>query len=489
MATRQTTTLRPTFNGSLSIEARPERLSAHAGVLLLRELDQRLGLLRSLADNLHDPRDPSRVLHPLVELLRQRVFLIAAGRNHQDDSDQLRDDPACRLAVSQSRGVTPLLSPPDGFRVFGLSSQPSQSRFLDILATDGNLQALRAGLFDSSLRSIRAEGSSSRIARAILDVDSFPIEAHGHQPGSAYNGHYRCQCFHPLAVFLSNTSHFLDLDLRPGNVHTADGAVGTIVSCLDRLEEIAPTAAVRGDAGFPTEELMGALEQRDVEYAFRLRKNSKLAEIASPLLRRPAGRPPCEPRTWCHDVWYQAQSWSRPRRVVIVVEEVPGELFLRWYAIVTSWNSVVRSGEDILEFYRARGTMEAHLGELAGLDPALSSTLRPKCHVRGRAPEVRGSGRSEDEAERANAATLHLYGLAYNLLNTMRRVQARAVAPGAPIGARIRTVRLSLLVVAARVLISARRVTVVLERRTAELWRRFWRELDRLSPVPVFDSS
>ena len=391
LATRQTTTLRPTFNGSLSIEARPERLSAHAGVLLLRELDQRLGLLGPLADSLHDPRDPSRILHPLVELLRQRVFLIAAGRNHQDDSDQLREDPACRLAVSQSRGVTPLLSPADGPKALGLSSQPSQSRLLDILATEDNLQALRTGLFDSALRSLRAEGESSRIARAVLDVDSFPIEAHGHQPGSAYNGHYRCQCFHPLAVFLSDSAHFLDLDLRPGNVHTSDRAVDTIVSCLDRIEEIAPTAAVRGDAGFPSEELMSTLEAREVEYALRVRKNSRLEELALPFLRRPAGRPPREPRTWCHNVWYRAQTWSRHRRVVIVVEEVPGELFLRWYAIVTSWNPVVRSGEDILEFYRARGTMEAHLGELIGLDPALSSTLRPKSHVGGRAPEARGT--------------------------------------------------------------------------------------------------
>ena len=489
MAAHQAITFRPSFNGSVSVEARSDRLSAHAGVLLLREIDERLGLLSSLADSLHDPRDPARISHPLVELLRQRIYLIAAGRNHQCDADLLRDDPTCRLAVSQSRGVTPLRSGDSATASDGLSSQPSQSRLLNILASLDNLRTLRRGLFDSALSALRAEGDRSRIGRAVLDVDSFPIEAHGHQPGSAYNAHYGCQCFHPLAVFLSNTSHFLDLDLRPGNVHTADGAVEVITSCLDRLEEIAPVAAVRGDAGFPEERLLHALEERSVDFAFRLRKNSKLEEIAQPFLRRPIGRPPVEPRLWCHEATYRAQSWSRPRRVVIVVQETPGELFLHWFAILTSWNPVVRPGEQILEFYRARGTMEAHLGELVGLDPALSSTLRAKSHVRGIAPRTSGAGRSKEEAERANAATLLLYAHAYNLLNVARRVYAREVAPESPLGLRPHTLRVLLIAVAARVLISGRRITVVVERKTAAVWSKLWRGLNRLRPVAITDSS
>jgi hypothetical protein len=267
--------------------------------------------------------------------------------------------------------------------------------------------------------------------------------------------------------------------LRPGNVHTADGATEQLLAVLDRTEAIAHVAAVRGDAGFPGEALFAALEARGVDYVFRFRKNSKLEELAAPFLRRPVGRPPSEPREWIHEIVYRAQSWSRPRRVVIVVVERPGELFLHWFALVTSWHPSLRSGERILEFYRARGTTEAHLGELQGLDPALASSPRPKSHVRGGEPRTLAQ-REAAVAERANDATLLLNALAYNLLSVARRVLVREIEPDRPIGVRLHTLRVLLLSVAARVVVSGRRITIVLERATAQMWSKFWRGLRRL---------
>jgi hypothetical protein len=60
------------FNRSVRIEARPERLTADAGALLLRELTDRLGLPGLVARHLSDPRDPASTRHPFVELLRTR---------------------------------------------------------------------------------------------------------------------------------------------------------------------------------------------------------------------------------------------------------------------------------------------------------------------------------------------------------------------------------------------------------------------------------
>ena len=61
---------RPEFNRSIQIEARSEKLTSDAGALLLREYDEKVGLTRGLRRRLGDPRDPSRVVHSLEELLR-----------------------------------------------------------------------------------------------------------------------------------------------------------------------------------------------------------------------------------------------------------------------------------------------------------------------------------------------------------------------------------------------------------------------------------
>lgn len=97
------------FNRSIRIEDRPERLSGDAGALILRQIDQHLGLTEWLAARLTDPRNPNLITHPQVELLRTRLYLIAQGHRDADDADRLGLDPAFRLAVSQRRGIGPLL--------------------------------------------------------------------------------------------------------------------------------------------------------------------------------------------------------------------------------------------------------------------------------------------------------------------------------------------------------------------------------------------
>jgi hypothetical protein len=51
------------------------RITSDAGVLLLRELDERYGLTTGAARSLHDPRDPTRVIHELKTILKQRIFV------------------------------------------------------------------------------------------------------------------------------------------------------------------------------------------------------------------------------------------------------------------------------------------------------------------------------------------------------------------------------------------------------------------------------
>jgi hypothetical protein len=77
MGDSESTPIFPSFNGSLRVEGRPESLTDHAGLVLLRELDDRLGLTSTLASELVDLRDPSRVQHPLSQMLRTVTYSVA----------------------------------------------------------------------------------------------------------------------------------------------------------------------------------------------------------------------------------------------------------------------------------------------------------------------------------------------------------------------------------------------------------------------------
>ena len=96
--------IRPSFNRSLSIETRPERLSADTGALAQREIMQRCGIIDWLIGRLHDPRHPGSIHYPLSDLLRTRLLLLGQGWRDQSDADRLRQDPSLRVA-SESRRV------------------------------------------------------------------------------------------------------------------------------------------------------------------------------------------------------------------------------------------------------------------------------------------------------------------------------------------------------------------------------------------------
>jgi hypothetical protein len=186
----------PTFNRSIKVRQKDQRLTSDAGVLLLREADHRLGLIASLAQRMTDPRDPSRVRYTLTELLRERLYALAQGYRAQDDLDQLAHDPALKMAVWDRPGR----------RVVDerLASQPTQSRLLDTLATTGhNRQAMREALADWLVRYVRSTGPDRTVRQGTVDVDGFPIEVHGEQPGGAYNGYYQTTVYSSLLASFS----------------------------------------------------------------------------------------------------------------------------------------------------------------------------------------------------------------------------------------------------------------------------------------------
>ena len=463
---------RAQFNGCVRIESRSERLTGDAGALLLRDGLERLGFVDWLGGELVDRRNPDLIVHPLLELVLTSILLLAQGWRDQDDADALRDDPVLRLATSTRRGIAPLLPAPRDERGCptvvpdGLASQPTLSRLARELAEPVNRSVLCRSLVKLAahrIRSMRPGGHRPRYVT--IDVDSLPIEVHGHQPGSAYNGHYHASVYHPLIATLGERGDIVDARLREGNCHTAEGALDFILPLLDRVEQdLCQVASVRIDAGFPEEKLMGGLEQRDTRYVARVRNNRVLDRMAEPLTKRPPGRRPAEPRTWFHEMMYRAKSWTRERRVVLVVQEREEELFLHHFWLITNWSAEQKPAEALLELYRQRGTAEGHMGELMDvLAPALSSTLRPKTTYRGDQPKRRYPGGDPFEI---NEVRLLLNCLAYNTAHVTRTIVEQETGDGWS----LRRITERVLRVAGRVIVHSGYATVVIGRVTAKLW-------------------
>jgi hypothetical protein len=165
--------------------------------------------------------------------------------------------------------------------------------------------------------------------------------------------------------------------------------------------------------------------------------------------------------------------------VVLVLQQVEGELFPREFWLVTSWTQEQMPAEDLLEHYRQRGTAEAHMGELMDvLAPALSSAPRPKRHYRGLVPVERTV--SVDSFAH-NQVRLLLNALAYNLINATRALLQDSTGEGWSLS----RVRQRVLKVACRLLVHARRVILVIGQQAAGYWRALWYTLRSLNAAHV----
>jgi hypothetical protein len=194
-------------------------------------------------------------------------------------------------------------------------------------------------------------------------------------------------------------NQFGDLErclLRPGNVHSAEDWRSVLVPVIARYRRRGLALYFRGDAAFAKPELYELLEDEGIGYAIRLPANPVLQERIGHLLTRPVGRPPKRPQVFHASFSYQAQSRTRPRRVVAKVEWHQGELYPRVGFLVTD---LTRPAERVIKFYNGRGTAEQWIKEGK---QALRWT-RLSCR-----------------AFRDNAVRLQLFALAYNLANFLR---------------------------------------------------------------------
>lgn len=372
--------IRPDFNKSIFIDFAGAKITSDAGFLLMREVDQRFGIIDSGCRDLLDERSVSHKKHTYEQMIRQRIYQIAAGYEDCNDADFLRVDPALRLALDKGKQ-------------FGASQSVMSRLENDILGTSAGQDALDAMITRSTDVLLKRKNKK----KLILDVDSTEDPAHGNQEFMAYNGHFGKNCFHPLFCFTSDGDG-LAAKLRPGNVHSANGTLDLIKPIVIRYRKKFKLFWLRGDSAFADPDTYVFCEGNRVTYFIRLRGNAVLARMIKPYLQRPVGRPPKNGvQTKYVDLEYQAKSWDKPRRVVAKIEWHCDELFPRYYFIVT--NSRLPA-DSVVKVYNGRGDVENRIKEG-------KNTLRwdkTSCHKFA-----------------ANEARLKMGFLAYNLLHLIRR--------------------------------------------------------------------
>ncbi len=370
------------FNSSLKVDFQGARVTSDGGLILVRELDERLGLSALVDRYLSDSRRGKNIQLPLADLLRQSIYSRLAGYEDVNDAERLSQDPTFRLIGSRKiweRGAA-------------LTSR-LQSFETEVLTQADNLAGLAA--LNRELIA-RAEAIDSP-RRVVLDMDSTEIQVYGRQEHSAYNGHFESTCYHPLLLF-NREGDCLATKLRPGNVHSAEGREELLLPEIERQQRLGKEVVFRADAAFAKPELYEALEERTVMYAIRLPANDNLQRNITALLMRPVGRPSYKPVVRFRSFLYQAASWTTARRVVAKVEFHCGELFPRVGFIVTNLTADNRA---VVRFYNKRGTAERWIKE----GKQAVAMTRLSCH-RFRANEVR----------------LWLSLTAYNLGNLWRRL-------------------------------------------------------------------
>ena len=451
----------PTFNRAIKLRQADPRITSDAGAFLLREADHRLGLTADLAAQLADPRRLDRIRYLQVELLRQHLYALALGYAHQDDQDALAHDVAMKLSVWDRPGRQGLDE--------RLASQPSDWRLVDRLTSPFNRRVLRAALSEWVARHQRAAGRGRKVTHGTLDIDPFPIEVHGRQPGGAYHGYYRQTIYYPLVASFSAAGSyeaarlgegFVHAILRRGNSSSAEGAVRFVREALRHSRQLASHLDVRIDAGLVNGRVLDAIDDEGARFVGRIRDNAVLDALAAPYLRRPPGRPLKEGDEFAVELGsYRAESWSRAYRVVLVVIDLPDpktglrELFPHSFVLVTNWRAEQRSAWELVEHYRRRGTFEDRLGEFNG---------------------AIGNGLSAGSFE-ANEASLLLKLLAFNLGGMLRGELEDASGCGWD----LKRVQQTVLKAGARVVKHGRRVIVDVARAAGVLWERLLTRVQR----------
>jgi hypothetical protein len=320
-------------------------LSSDGGILVLREIEQRLRVADRLAACVQDPRLPDQITHSLADIIRFRLLMIAAGYEDGNDASSLRSDPMFKMALD--------LSPSDR----ELCSQSTISRLENLPDARALLRMGRAmvDLYCGSFRQVPR--------RITLDIDDTFDAVHGGQQLRLFNAHYDEYGFQPIAVF-DDEGRFITTMLRPAKRPGGEEIRAFLRRLLRAIRANWPNTQilVRGDSHYCCPEVLDWCRANGLDYILGVAPTTTLRRHIEGLEASTKARFEAAPQEdklrRFREFFDGAASWSRVERIIARVEvgaEGPDTRF-----IVT--NLKTRNARVLYEdVYCRRGQAENHI--------------------------------------------------------------------------------------------------------------------------------
>ena len=389
------------------------QISSDGGLLLLREVEQQIGIIKSLANVIYDARDARYVKHSIMDLMMQRIAQIAAGYEDADDCDDLRADPIIKMCAGRSPETDD-----------DLASQPTMSRFENSI-TRTYLYRLAKVFVDNFMASYDNEPNI-----IVLDFDDTEDKVHGDQQLALFNKYFNDHCFMPLHVYEGLSGKLITTILKPGKRANGKTMLTIVKRLINYIRSHWPNTIIifRGDCHFTYPEVMEWIdEQQNVYFCTGLTSNSRLeAQVESHIDRaKKLYNSHKNKVSLYHSFNYKADSWNRYRRVIAKIEILAdGVLNIRY--IVTDMEQA-KAKVLYRDIYCARGNAELYIKD----HKLYLKSDRTSCHRFA-----------------ANQFRLLLHSAAYVLIHALKT----NVLKHTPwVNATIATIRLRLLKIGARV--------------------------------------
>src|SRR5208337_2787355 len=283
------------------------RLSSDGGILVLREIEQRLRVADRLAACIEDPRSPDQITHSLADIICFRLLMIAAGYEDGNDASSLRSDPMFKMALD--------LSPTDR----ELCSQSTISRLENLPDARALLRMGRA------MVDLYCESYSKAPKRIVLDIDDTFDAVHGGQQLRLFNAHHDEYGFQPIVVF-DGEGRFVTAVLRPAKRTSGKEARAFLRRLLRAIRANWPRTEIllRADSHYCSPEVLDWCRANGLDYILGVAPTSTLRRRVEVLEASTKARFEAAPRDGkirrFKEFFDGAKSWSRVERIIARVE-------------------------------------------------------------------------------------------------------------------------------------------------------------------------
>lgn len=407
----------PLNNRKLEVEFTGGNISSDGGVVLLRQIDQRLKLTEKVASTIPDDRDPKKVIHSILSQLRQRVYGIALGYEDLNDHITLRHDTALQAAVGQGTSLA------SSSTLFRLDNKANRQMAINC----------HKAFFDLFIASHK-----KKPRKLILDFDATDSTIYGNQEKRAYHAYYRDHCFLPLYVYCGK--QLLISYLRPSNQDGAKHCWAILSLLVKKLRQTWPKVKIifRGDSGFNRHKMFQWCERKGIYYIVGQAKNNRLIKKVTPIIDDVAEsykNTEVKQKTYT-SFYYGADTWNRERRIIGKIEH--GAKGSNQRFLVTNLQGDSKYLYE--KVYCARGDMENRIKEV-------------QLHL--------FADRTSSHKWWSNQWRMLLSALAYVLIERMKvfALKGTRLATAYP-----NTIRLKLLKIGAIIIANTRRIRFLLPR-------------------------